>query len=649
MDVSSGRVLAQHNARQRMYPASTTKTMTALVAIAQGKLDRVVRVGPNPPQVGESSVHLLQGEQFTLADLVRAAMIKSANDSCVAIAEGVAGSVPAFAEMMNRKAQEVGARDTNFVNPHGLHDPNHYTTAYDLALITRAAMRYPFFNAVVSTREATIHGNWKIGPTRVMVNRNRLLFRWPECDGVKTGYTKQAGRCLIASATRMVRTPSGTVQPFRLLSVVLHAPDTWSDSRHILQKLGFERFSPVSVALAGEDFGAVEVSGGAFNTRAVTPRAVSLALRRDENAAITRRVHLLGAKAPLRARQTVGYVEFLAGTQRLAEAPLVTEAAVPASMVARVLPSAARVVPSNPVQRFGLYGVLLLGLAFLMALWKIRARKPRQRQSIFREVRGDSIYGQPQISQNIPPQTGPRSNAGRPTTRPSEPQQSGGTEPPGTQRPGTERPRAQRRDARLPDDQSPGTTHRPRPGDDSTSGPTRGASPPEPESRRTDTTRHNDGTRASSQTRPVNATRAEDAARTINDARRSRATRSAVTTRPTGGTRPGRDTRAAATPHHAESTGSAQGGNDPLGDRQSPGRQANHAASGARARPRSNARIQRLEQQARERRAQSEQTRAQVEAWETERRRREQASSFPPPSVEPRDGSGGSFRNGSAG
>jgi D-alanyl-D-alanine carboxypeptidase (penicillin-binding protein 5/6) len=128
MEAATGRVLAQRNAHQKRFPASTTKTMTALVALSQNSLDRVVRIGPNPPRVGESSVFLLEGEKFTIRDLVRAAMIKSANDSCVAIAEGVAGSVPAFAELMNRKAREVGARNTHFVNPHGLHDPNHYTT-----------------------------------------------------------------------------------------------------------------------------------------------------------------------------------------------------------------------------------------------------------------------------------------------------------------------------------------------------------------------------------------------------------------------------------------------------------------------------------------------------------------------------------------
>ncbi len=113
-----------------------------------------MRIGPNPPKTGEQSILLMQGEQFVLRDLVRAAMIKSANDSCVAIAEAVAGDVPTFVKMMNEKAKELGAKNTHFCNPHGLHDANHYTTAYDLALIAQAAMQHPEFNEMTRTQQA---------------------------------------------------------------------------------------------------------------------------------------------------------------------------------------------------------------------------------------------------------------------------------------------------------------------------------------------------------------------------------------------------------------------------------------------------------------------------------------------------------------
>ncbi|MBV9864510.1 MAG: D-alanyl-D-alanine carboxypeptidase [Abitibacteriaceae bacterium] len=378
MDVDSGRVLEEYNDHQRMYPASTTKTMTALVAISQGKLDKVVTVGPNAARTGESSVNLMEGEKFALADLVRAALIKSANDSCVAIAEGVAGSVPAFVRLMNQKAKEVGARDTHFANPHGLHDPNHYTTAYDLALIAREAMKYSFFNETIKTHQTSIHGNYKIGPQRLLVNRNRLLFRWDECDGVKTGYTRQAGRCLIASATR---TDPTTGQPWRLLAVAMHSPDSWHDCANLLLHEGFEKFHPVLVTRANEVIQAVNVGGGAYGAQAITPRNTLLPLRDDEQAGLSHSVHLFKLTAPIAQGRPVGYMEFDTNGRKLVEVPLVAESAVPASLVTRVMPAAGHILPADPNLRLGLYGVSLLIVALFMAWLKVRAINRTRRRS----------------------------------------------------------------------------------------------------------------------------------------------------------------------------------------------------------------------------------------------------------------------------
>lgn len=378
MDVDSGRILAQHNAGQRMFPASTTKTMTALVAIAGGDLERKVRIGVDPSRTGEASIFLMPGENLPLADLVRAALIRSANDSCVAIAEAVAGSVPAFVKLMNQKAREVGATHTHFANPHGLHDPNHYTTAHDLALIARAALRDPFFNQTIRTREAIMPGNWKIGPQRLLVNRNRLLFRWNACDGVKTGYTKQAGNCLIASATRL--DPS-TGRRWRLLSVVLHSTDTSSDSVKLLQGEGFTKFHPLDVARAGEPCGKVEVPGGANSVEAVTPRDVRLPLRSDEVAFLTRRLRLFGRRAPVAKGQIIGYLEFSTSGHKLMDVPLVAQSAVGVSLAARAFPAAASIIPSNPALRWGLGGLLLLSLALSLAALKARANGVRGRRA----------------------------------------------------------------------------------------------------------------------------------------------------------------------------------------------------------------------------------------------------------------------------
>jgi D-alanyl-D-alanine carboxypeptidase (penicillin-binding protein 5/6) len=374
MDLDSGRVLESRNPNQRMFPASTTKTMTALLAIEKGDLDSVLTIGPNPPKIGESSIHLLQGEKFLLRDLVKAAMIKSANDSCVAIAEGVAGSVPAFAQMMNAEAKKLGARNTNFVNPHGLHDPEHYTTAYDLALIARRALKNPFFNKVVATQEAKIHGNWKIGPNRLLLNRNRLLFRWAACDGVKTGYTRQAGRCLIASATRI--DPS-TGKKWRLLSVVLFAGDTVNDSYNLLALHGFQKYAPTTLAAEGQSAAKLEPQGGAEPTEAIVSREVRWPLRRDEQSTLTREAVISKVTAPVKQGQIVGYWRISASGRKLMDVPLVAKEAVPASLAARMLPGSSSFLPADPSRRWLGIGLLVGSLALLLSAWKLRARPRR--------------------------------------------------------------------------------------------------------------------------------------------------------------------------------------------------------------------------------------------------------------------------------
>lgn len=375
MDVDTGRVLEKHNARKRMFPASTTKTLMALTALRSGRMDVLTTIGPNPPKTGESSINLLQGEQFTVRDLARAAMIKSANDACVAVAEGVSGSVPKFMERMNAVSREVGARESHWTNPHGLHDPRHYTTALDLALIARAALRDEWFNETVAIHETTMPGNEKVGPTRILHNRNRLLFRWNECDGVKTGYTRQAGRCLVASATRMVPTADGP-RPFRLLSVVLHAPDSWADSRALLEKVGFARFRPQQIARAGQEFGHTNVAGGAFDARAITPRALELPLRRGEHLNDAPQVRLFPLRAPVKQGQTIGSVTFFDGKRRLAEVPLQAREAVPIALGSRVFPPARR-LPSNPSIRYLIYGCVSASLALLLIWFKLRAQETK--------------------------------------------------------------------------------------------------------------------------------------------------------------------------------------------------------------------------------------------------------------------------------
>ncbi len=231
MDLASGRVLYQQNGSERMYPASTTKILTAMVALERGQMDELITIGVNPPRVEGTRVYLKAGEQQTLEDLLYAMMLNSGNDAALAIAEHIGGSMEGFARMMNQKARELGATGSNFINPHGLHHPDHYSTAADLAKITRAAMANAKFRQIVATRTREWQGAvWE----STLVNHNRLLGVYEGIAGVKTGYTSQAGYNLVAAATR------GTDS---FLAVVLNsnARDVFNDASALLD-YGFANF-----------------------------------------------------------------------------------------------------------------------------------------------------------------------------------------------------------------------------------------------------------------------------------------------------------------------------------------------------------------------------------------------------------------------
>lgn len=429
VDPATGRVLESKNPHQRMFPASTTKTMTALLAIESGKLDQTVTIGPNPPKTGEQSINLMQGEQFLLRDLVRAALIKSANDSCVAIAEAVAGDVPTFVKMMNAKAKELGAKDTHFCNPHGLHDPNHYTTAYDLALIARAAMQHPEFNEITRTRQTAIHGNWKIGALRPLLNRNRLLLRWAQCDGVKTGYTRQAGRCLIASATQL---DSTTQEPWRLLSVVLHAPDSWHDAQALLQYHGFAHYKPFIAARSGEEVGETTVANGS-SVKAVLPQNVVLTLRSGEQESLTREMNWDELSAPLQAGQVIGHLNYFAQGRKVAVLPVVAQNDVPASHLAGIMASGLRAAsPLRGLNHLSLLqwpstaglmvsSLLLMGVTLLWGGLKGGRKQPNEKQ----QPTGRPNSGQASKSKLSQRQSASRQKGNRPTdSRQSDSRQS---------------------------------------------------------------------------------------------------------------------------------------------------------------------------------------------------------------------------------
>lgn len=206
-----------------MHPASTTKILTTLVAIESGNPDRVITAAAADTKVETSLVGLRPGQRVPLRALLYAAMLRSANDASLAIARGVAGSVGGFCERMNARARAAGATRTRFVNPHGLTDPRHTTTARDLALITREAMKNPVFRQITGTKAYT----WRYGKTQTLDNHNRMLRTYAGCVGGKTGYTRAAGKTLVVVANR------GGVE---LIAVLLngHGDQIWRDAAALL-------------------------------------------------------------------------------------------------------------------------------------------------------------------------------------------------------------------------------------------------------------------------------------------------------------------------------------------------------------------------------------------------------------------------------
>lgn len=245
LDAVTGRLLYEKNPDERSLIASTTKIMTALIVCEQcNVLDRM-RIPKEAVGIEGSSMYLREGEVLTIQELLYGLMLSSGNDAAVALAIYCGGTVEGFAELMNDKAHVLGLKGTHFENPNGLDSPGHYATARDLAVLAAYAMENPIFYKTVSAKTVTVGD-------RYLRNHNKLLWQVDGADGVKTGYTKAAGRILVSSATRDGR---------RLIAVTLDDPDDWQDHAALLQD-GFSRYSVRQIVSRGDPVGTVEVLGG---------------------------------------------------------------------------------------------------------------------------------------------------------------------------------------------------------------------------------------------------------------------------------------------------------------------------------------------------------------------------------------------------
>lgn len=283
IDAKSGKVLYEKNAGTKMYPASTTKVMTGLLVAENGKMDDIVTVSDAVTNIerGSSQIYLIPGEQLSVEQLFYAMMLESANDAAIAIAEYISGNVTDFAKLMNKRAKELGATNTNFVNPNGLHKDNHYTTAKDLALIARQAMTLPKFREVVSTIHYSIPQTNKQEARDYITNGNKLIwktmdqFRYEYATGIKTGYTVKSKHCLVSSAKK---------GDFELIAVIMGAEGTnmYSDSIGLFE-YGFANFQSYELLQKNQIVTTVTVSDKNEKINLLAAESYSTLFSKDEN------------------------------------------------------------------------------------------------------------------------------------------------------------------------------------------------------------------------------------------------------------------------------------------------------------------------------------------------------------------------------
>ena len=312
IEASTGEILYEKNASERRYPASTTKIMTIITALEAGNINDIVTVSPNAANVEGSSMDLLVAERLKMQDLLYGVALVSGNDATVAIAEHISGSVSNFAGLMTDKAHSIGAWRTNFTNSSGLPDPNHYSTAYDLASIAAYGYKNPKFAEIVGALRKDIPRN---NQNETYYNENKLLQIYSGANGVKTGYTDDAGRCLVAAATR------GGIQ---LITVVLDADFMWEDSIKLLD-YGFSQVQENVVMRSGDLVDNVQVMNGRTDVaRAVTKETLSVPVtqsNRDEFRTVVEIDKTISA--PVASGQKIGVVKVMYHDKEVASTDVV--------------------------------------------------------------------------------------------------------------------------------------------------------------------------------------------------------------------------------------------------------------------------------------------------------------------------------------
>ncbi len=389
IDAASGDILFEKNAHKPMYPASTTKVMTAILTLEHANLKDKVIIDKETPFTDGSRIYVKEGEEFTVEQLLNALLIQSANDSAVALAKHVSGSVEEFAKLMNKRAKELGALNTNFTNPHGLPDKEHVTTAYDLSMIAKYAMTIPKFREIVKTVKYQIPVTEKTDEIRYLRNRNRLLsgigpsnkmeyngksidIKYDIVDGIKTGYTSEAQQCLVSTAYKDNR---------RVISVVLKAirTDVYSDTRKLID-YGFDNFKVISVVNSGTMLKTIPVQNGVEDTvDLVTQDSISKTVLNQYNQSdIAYKIEVEPQiVAPINKGQVLGKVSYTLNGETVGETNLIALDSVDEKQIYKIMKKIRE--PKNISLFKGLIGLVLVYFLWRTIVTIRRIRRKRRR------------------------------------------------------------------------------------------------------------------------------------------------------------------------------------------------------------------------------------------------------------------------------
>ncbi|GAA0599580.1 D-alanyl-D-alanine carboxypeptidase DacB [Virgibacillus siamensis] len=309
MEQSSGRVLFAKNAHQKQPIASITKIMTAIIAIESGMMNETVTASKRAVYTEGSSIYLEQGEKMKLKDLVYGLMLRSGNDAAVAISEHVGGSVEGFVHLMNKKARWIGMTNTSFANPHGLDSDNHYSTAYDMALLMRYAMNNKQFRKITGTKTYKSEKrsySWQ--------NKNKLLTKLYEyCTGGKTGYTQVAGRTLVSTAKK---------KDMNLIAVTLNGPDDWQDHMSMFE-WGFDKFDMKTLGNKGRV--EYDLNNSSESTIGYLHHDIVYPLNQQETGAVESQSFILKKASEEDAQNIIGKTIYFIDSVPVLETPIYAE------------------------------------------------------------------------------------------------------------------------------------------------------------------------------------------------------------------------------------------------------------------------------------------------------------------------------------